>query len=357
MTSAFALRSGRFDRAHPGRARQFGQPGRPGFWVYVVLVVVATALLVWGMATTLGHPAVWLAAGIWLVWTSLVYWLFCRADLMEVVPSGVRIASVVWGVVCLMYSGPLDGWIERRFPITGAWSDAIYAPLPEDGLKLLGVVLIATVVPHVLRRRMGAVLVGLLVGLGFTAVENWIKANAVIVGGDMSDLPTLMLTRATVGLQAHSLFAAVAAVGVWYVLAHPRRPLGSRLLVAVGCFLSGMVLHAATDAPFNTAGIVAVQVVQIALLFALIFWARRGERAWVIQTTMDGRAPITTDEGRVLASRRARRAARHQAQPNGHDAVSAVTNRHHTELAYLNAVDANTDHETLDRIRRQLITN
>lgn len=354
MASVLAFGAGRFDRAHPGPSRQFVQPRRPGFWVYLALMAVSTTLLVLGFALHAGSDRIWLVGGIWALWTWAAYWLVCRADLLEVVPTGIRLAALAWGVGCVTYSGPLDGWIERSFPIDSSWSDAIYAPPPEDGLKLIGVILIATIVPHVLRRRMGAVMVGMLVGLGFTFIENWFQANAVIAQGNVSDLAEHMLTRATLGAQSHLVFAAVAALGVWYFLAHPRRHVGWRVLVALACFIAGMLLHAAHDAASAMIAVISVQVLEIGVLAALIWWARRGEREWVIETTAGGLPPLSAEDGRVLASRRARRSIRHEARSQSSTAASAVTARQHTQLAYLNAIAADTDEHTLDQMRRQL---
>lgn len=331
-------------------SRRLVRPRRPAFWVLVGLGAVGAALLASAVVISVRHgdgPFLAVAAVAWLVWALVVGFLICRADLFDCVPTPVRLAAFGWGVLAsVQLSGLLVGPVGALVPERlAAYRAAFAAPVPEEAGKLLGVVLLALLVPAVLRRPMGALVCGSLSGLGFATNENWRMSMDAVGGhglaGRLGGLGGWVLTRGVVdGPVGHSLYSAVCALGVCVVLARGGRP-AARVLAAIGLFLAGSALHAVNNALVGTGNIALVVgygLVQIVALVLLLAWGRRTERRRFTRVAAGPAMAdiIGPDDVPALLTRKARRRA---ARADGGRSASAAHDRQRRQIERANAVD------------------
>jgi RsiW-degrading membrane proteinase PrsW (M82 family) len=253
-----------------GSTRLLAHWRHPAALAYLLLTGTALAYLVFALVSS-GSATVWTSGLVWLCWLVLGYWLVSLACRGAMVPTGVRVAAVLWGAVCLMYSGRATAGLERVLPVMAA-------PVSEEIFKLLGVVLMALVMPAIFRRPMGALFCGMLAGLGFTFIENWFMTNAFVAQGEESLVAAVLTRGLFFGPWGHLLFTGIAALSIWYVVSHPGTSWWRRMLPAAGFVLLAIGLHAFHNASGEIGGFllkIVVWVVYLVALVLLIRWARR----------------------------------------------------------------------------------
>ena len=320
-----------------GGTRRFFQPRRTAFYVYLLLLGLGLGRLVWGLLTQ-ATPAVLLGGILWLVWLLIAYGLVSRADLYYSVPVSVRTAAILWGVACMSVSGPLVWLLGHALPIAENWRPAVDAPLAQETFKLLGVVVLAFMVPTVFSRPLGALMCGMLAGLGFTFIENWFQGNAPARG----EPPAMaVLTNGILaGPWAHSLSTGIAALGIWYFIT---RTGVKRATGAVGFFALAILLHGLhnTLSAMGTLPLkVAVPVASLVALLFLVWFARRADRRWFLKLAAFDVPGISRGEMAALAGRRARRKALAAARTRRvYRAAATVRQIQRVELDYINSFD------------------
>lgn len=271
---------------------KFYRPDRAGFWIFTVTVTVVAAWYLYALTTlTTRAEAPFLIASLfmWALWSAVVFWLITCVDRRMWVPTGTRFAAFAWSAIMIQLSalavglsGPTVAEIFGRFAI------AINAPIIEEAVKLAGVGLIATIAPRLVLRPIGAVLCGLLSGLGFAFAENWRFSIGLLqeVLGDadamtkLSELAAWVLQRGLIDAPwGHMTYSALASVGIYCVVAHADHGVAKRMALAVGCFIGAVALHGLSNASVGLDGsaqwtaYATISVIELATLASLIRWA------------------------------------------------------------------------------------
>lgn len=305
--------------------------------VVVVLFVAAAAILVAaiGEATTAeGWILAWLAAAIPVV---IVVPVFLWVDRLESEPPRLLLFAFLWGALVSTAGALILNSIGMQFfaglqldpAVTGA---VFVAPVVEEVLKCLGVVLIFLVA----RREFNGVTDGLayagLVAAGFAFVENLLYlGRAYTIAGGPAVWEVFVL-RGLLSPFAHPMFTICFGLALGLV-AHRRRSVAALVFPAVG--LAGAIgLHAlwnlsavqSMDTFFSL--YVVLQVPLFLGFLALVVWARWREGR-MMRHHLQGYGLggwFTPGEVQMIASPRQRRRARAWArQVGGQRAGQAMT--------------------------------
>jgi RsiW-degrading membrane proteinase PrsW (M82 family) len=238
--------------------RSLLQPREPAFWVFAFFV--ATGAL--QMAQVLSQLSEVSRSGWALSWLLLaiyalpVFVLIYRLDLYEREPVSLALGAFVWGAfAATSLSLSAAGWdqvVADAFGATfsGRWGPAITAPLVEETLKGVGVVLIYLIARDELDDVMDGFVYGALVGLGFAVVEDVLYFMAAFGGTPAGVLEGFYVRVVSSGLYGHVLYTGLVGMAVGYVVTRrTKRTLGRRLLVAAGLCGLAVAAHALWNSP------------------------------------------------------------------------------------------------------------
>ncbi len=312
------------------------QPREPAFWVFGVFVVYGAVAII----DVLGDLASVSRSGWALSWLLLalyaapviaaIYWL----DLYEREPWSLVAGALAWGaLVATALSLDAAGWDELVVRLIGAdaaarWTPAIAAPLVEETLKGVGVVLLYLIARDEFDDVMDGFVYGAAVGLGFAVVEDVLYLMAVFGGTPAGVLQGFYIRVVSSGLYGHVLYTGLIGMGIGFVVTRrENRPLGHRLQVSAGLAGLGVAGHALWNAPildllpdppveglewFLVPVALAVKGLPMLVLVAVGLKLARGrERRWLdgaLQPELEGGA-ISATELEVLRSPARRRAA------------------------------------------------
>lgn len=199
----------------------------------------------------------------------------------------------------------------------GRWGAALVAPVDEETVKVLGVLMLAAVSSRMIRGAADGMVYGALVGLGFQVAENLTYgfnevANTGGVGSTGAAFEVLVLRVLGTGYGSHWAMTAVAGAGIGYLVGATGRPLARRVLVALGCWLLAMALHFQFDSPFLEGAVWETflkPIFNLAVVMAVFLVVRRQFRTrWqevCAEETASG--ALYEGEARVLSRRRTRR--------------------------------------------------
>ncbi|MBE1535432.1 PrsW family intramembrane metalloprotease [Actinomadura algeriensis] len=233
---------------------------RPAFWLWAGTCVLGAWLAfdtVGGLVRAFPAGAV---AGFALLAPTLVLgvWALRRAHPVRDRPLGPALMAVAWGGlaafgVALPANAAFLAIIgQTAGPGFGAvWGATIAAPVNEEPLKLLGVVLPALAVPRAVRSPLDGWGYGALAGLGFQMSENFLYVlNTIILTGATQDAGAAFVSFAgrVVGgaWWSHWAMTAVAGAGLGLLLSRASR---TGAATAAGALLLAMALHAWWDSP------------------------------------------------------------------------------------------------------------
>jgi protease PrsW len=347
------------------------QPGRPGFWLFVLLLGLssiymlfeqALAALVAGPAYVLG----WLLLLLYIVPVVLVVrWL----DLYEREPPSLLIAAFLWGgVIATTFSGFANGlWGVVVAKLLGPeqaayWSAALTAPPVEELYKFLGLALLLLIARAEFDDLMDGFVYGALVGLGFTVFEN-IYYFVFVFGGGIGDVLEGFYVRVIAsGLYTHVLFTGLSGIGLAYYHTHRfDRSLARRLAVVAGLLLLAMAAHFVWNSPWlNDLPLLLLTAFKgspfLIALVVLLRLARSREhdalrRAVALEA---GRHGLLAEEAEVLTDGRRRRDALRRVAAAGGPQAARLLKQLHAEQIKL-AIQATAgqppEHAELIRMR------
>ena len=332
------------ERQSPGPAEHYTRSPGTRLPALAGALVLTLALLVGLLSNVLNmsgavfaFPAQALPALLLCVLTLVVgFWVLRRVRPVRSPSPTVSVTAVAWGAlaatgVAVHANTGLSGlWGQALgFRPAGLWSAALTAPLNEGLLKLVGVVIIAVVLPRTLRGPVDGFVVGALVGLGFMVVENMLYAlNSITLTGGLAPTSAVVQTIGVrvvlTGLGSHWALTGIAGTAVGLVVAagwrpHTRRAVGALLLV-----LLAMVLHGLLDAPVLTTGVGTLAKVALVFVCAMVVY-------FTVRHTYRRRVKaVLTEEGEALGMRRS--------------AATALATRHgrHRELGHVAAPERAT---------------
>ncbi len=220
------------------------QPKRPAFWAYVVIVVL-TGIVSFGQQSFFrrSHRAGWaLSWALLAVYALPVLFLVYVLDLYEREPLSLVIGALLWGAIAATTLSGFanDGWglVVSRVggpEFAARWTAALTAPLVEEILKGLGVVLIYLIAPDEFDDMMDGFVYGAVCGLGFAVVEDVFYFMGVFGGHPNGVLQGFFVRVVSSGLYSHVLYTGLVGMGIGYFVSRrTRRPLARRILVLRG---------------------------------------------------------------------------------------------------------------------------
>lgn len=334
---------------------RFLQPRLPAFWLYVVLVGL-TGIVAVGEQNLFREmsPAGWMLSWVLVaVYAAPVAVVVYVLDLYEREPIPLLAAAFVWGAVAATTLSAIGnaGWalVVARLggpELATRWSSAITAPIVEETLKGLGVVMIVLIAREEVDDRMDGFVYGALCGLGFAVVEDVFYFLAVF-GGDVTGVLEGFFVRVIAsGLYSHVLYTGLIGMAVG-VMATRRddRPARARLRTAVPLVVAAVLGHSLWNSPILELfpshpweGAewllipVATAVKGLPLLLFVILAVRLAhdrERRWLrgaLSTEVEG-GSIAPGELATLESVRARRRARAAVRRRAGDRAARLTAR------------------------------
>ncbi|MDT0330573.1 PrsW family intramembrane metalloprotease [Nocardiopsis lambiniae] len=255
------------------------------------------------------------------------FWLFRRIRPVRAPALPASLVAVAWGLTAatggaLLANGSLNGiWSKTMgLEFSGVWGAAMTAPVNEELLKLVGIVLVAIAFPRAVRGPVDGFVIGALVGLGFEVTENLIYAiNAVFQAGGVNGAEavtqTTLVRLLLTGPGSHWAMSAVAGTAVGLVAAAGWRPSGRRALGALALVLTAMAMHWLFDAPLlgGSGGVVVKVLFNFAIAMIVYFVARDVHRRRVRRALAEEgeELGIRRSAAIALARRNGRRKALH----------------------------------------------
>ncbi|MGI5233600.1 PrsW family intramembrane metalloprotease [Actinoallomurus sp. CA-142502] len=294
------------------------------------------------------------------------YWFFRRLHPIRSHPRGYALLMIGWGAfsaggIAGIPNGSLLNIVKKLAgaDLADRWGIAIAAPIDEETLKLIGVVLLALMAPQAIRGPLDGFAYGALIGFGFAVLEDYsyvfitITQKGAVQAG--SAAVTSLVGRVALDLWfTHWAFTAVSGAGLGYLIGNRERPLAWRLPVAVGAFLFAVIMHAWWDSPFLAGGGWEVLRRSVILISAVAVYrvARRQylrcfRNAAVAEVS---RGVLTETETEILTHRR-RRHRELRSTPHGAPRDLLIELR----TAELNLIDDDLhDHEAGRALRSEI---
>ncbi|MGZ4149621.1 MAG: PrsW family intramembrane metalloprotease [Actinomycetota bacterium] len=315
--------------------RSLFQPREPAFWVFLTLVAYG-AMRIGGTLAQLsaishsGWALAWLLLAIYALPVAI---LIVRLDLYEREPLSLAAGAFLWGAfAATALSLDAGGWNQVLALVTtptfaARWAPAITAPVVEETLKGLGVVLLYLIARDEVADTMDGFVYGALVGLGFAVIEDVAYFMAAFGGTPAGVLHGFYVRVLSSGLYGHVLFTALTGMGVGaFVSLRGEASPGRRLAIALGLFALAILGHALWNSPTidlspsSASGAgwllfpLAVLVKGLPLLLLVVLTVRlahRRERRWLdaaLSSEVGGEA-VSGEELAILRSPRRRRGA------------------------------------------------
>jgi RsiW-degrading membrane proteinase PrsW (M82 family) len=268
------------------------QPRQPVFWLMAVLTAVGIVLVVAGRIVSADSAPVFVAAVLFVGVQAVLLWLIVRAiPRFRRQPGSLMAAGLVWGgVVAVPLAGSLNAVNLGALSSFGidSFAASITAPLNEDLLRLLGVLVVLVLAYRRPLTVMDGVVYGFIVGAGFELMEN---LSYGLDAGNLDEAIGTGLKRLLLGFALHALWTASAGAVLAYCLSRAQRGFGGRWLLLVPAIALPMLLHAGWDSPSPSVLAEMQLLVQLlvyaltlALFFIAVVWGRRSEYAWFAES-------------------------------------------------------------------------
>jgi protease PrsW len=361
---------------------RFWQPHEPAFWLYLILVAAtgAVAVLQQSLFRNLS-PTGWLLSwGLLLLYALPIFLVVYVLDLYEREPLPLLAAATLWGAVAATTLAAIanGGWglVVARLggpEFAARWTAALTAPVVEETLKGVGVVLIFLIARDEVDDMLDGFVYGAVCGLGFAIVEDVFYFMGVFGGQPAGVLRGFFLRVVASGLYSHVLYTGLVGMGIGYVVSRrSRTSLARRLLVCAGLCGAAVLGHFLWNSPLLdlypsqpwTVGdwpmvFLATAVKGLPLLIFVVLavrLARGRERRWLegALATEVGQDGISAEELSVLAVPRLRRAARRDMRRRAGPRAAALLRRLQREqvaLAMARSRAATPEDPTLVRQR------
>jgi protease PrsW len=254
---------------------------------------------------------------------------FLWLDRYEAEPARYIVFAFLWGALVAVVGAFFLNTFGLKMLVEARWTDpletgAVYlAPITEETLKGLGILLI-----YLLRRREfdgiidGIVYAG-LIGAGFAFSENILYLGQAYNQYGGEGLTSTFLVRGLMGPFGHPLFTSLTGIGIGIAVT-ARRPAVRAVAILAG-WVCALLLHglwnlsalAGMDGFF--AAYVTYQVPLFLAFVGFLFWLRRREGRLIgryLSPYADA-GWLTHGEVTMLSHLRLRRAARVWARQNG----------------------------------------
>ncbi len=251
---------------HPAR-----HDGRlaPGLWV-VLALLLAGAVRIGAIGVRFGmtYPLATLTATVLFALFAVPFWIIVsELDFLEREPISLRLVAFAWGgLVATAVSIPGSAALENLVAKLGSphlaaeWGAALAAPTVEEIAKTLGVAAVVLIARGHVDSVLDGVVYGALVGLGFQIVENIVFAIGAVALAGQGDVVrpvvvTFLVRGFLSGMWSHTLFGALAGVGIGYLMVRRDRPRRMRIGVAALCVLGAWAFHLLWNSPLLSDGL------------------------------------------------------------------------------------------------------
>lgn len=339
---------------------RFRKPANKAYRIYICTIPLGALFFAdrfFAWPHSLYAPFLW-SIFLWSLWAVAALWLISRADVYDCVSFGIRIATFLWSAAVIP---GLAGYLNK----INLYSDTndiilmyVRAPVTEEALKFLSLILIVAISPTVIKRPLGAIIIGLITGLGFSFAENYQKSYSIIEAAAFSNKYTasidwLMQRGIAFDPWVHSLYACVTAIGIYYYFKLKNDRHVKRYILLLAFYLCAVTLHGLNNYlvtadtliwnPRSPA--VLAKIITLSLLTFIIIWGMQKEQAWFAQLVTLLKQPIVTaDESRQLFTRLCRTETRLQIRRVfGREAIKAQHLLQRLQLAYVNALAEQPD--------------
>lgn len=366
------------ERSGWGRQFDLFQPRNLAFWVFWSLVIAGANAGIAQLRTTSETFATTVAVDSAIIAAyGIVLWLLTRLlDRYSTLPLALIAHAFVWGAAAatffmalsannavLSLYGKIFGqaWVQ-------SWGAGLTAPFTEEIAKGIGLVLLMTLAPHIVRTAFDGFVLGAFLGLGFLILEDVLYVSQSAgqhFGTDpfSSALQTLVLRIAT-GATGHISYSAIFGTGLLLLIgtvAQRRRP-----VLGLGLILTAMLLHGLWDNVGGLVGSVAILApvidlvlvaVTIVVVIAVYRFAVRGERDDLLAILApEVSVGVLSDEEAAAAAglrgaRRAMRASLPQARRRDVNALTVSIRDLADSLAHHNPGQIEHRRAEVERIR------
>ena len=320
-----------------GQGESLFQPRRAAFWLFAALLVFGVIKLISYFMPALDNTPDGMAIAIvlWGAWMIPFVWIVRRLDLMEPEPIPFLGAALAWGGIvatslALIANGAFGSVIFKAAgtEFTQQWGAAIRAPIDEETLKALGVVVVILIAARQVNTLLDGLVYGAFVGLGFQVVENLAysaREMQTAFANGSSPFEALwhifVLRGFAAGLWSHAVYTGIVGVGIAYFVLRTDKTIQRRVAVAALLFAASCSLHFFWNSPlFDNVvkddadlNIVALGLIKglpaLILVFVLYRLARRREVAWFDGALAGEETLVTPDELAALHTMKGRREA------------------------------------------------
>lgn len=220
------------------------QPRQPAFWLWAGFVVLGVVFML-GQQGLLRQisPSGWtLAWFLALVYAAPLIVVIWTLDLYEREPPSLVVGALLWGAFAATSLSIIAnvGWglaVARAGgpEFATRWSSALTAPLIEETLKGLGVVVIWLVARDEFDDAMDGFVYGAACGLGFAVVEDVFYFMAVFGGNPAEVLAGFFLRVVAGGLYSHVLYTGLVGLGFGYAVSSRTSASRARRLGVLAC--------------------------------------------------------------------------------------------------------------------------
>jgi RsiW-degrading membrane proteinase PrsW (M82 family) len=297
------------------------------FWVFGAFLLFGAWMLFRAVGAIAGaFPAVTAVNLLFLGATLAVGMWLARRVLrpVQAPPYAASWLAVAWGgLAATGLAVNLNGFNlaaiaeSAGLEFAGRWGAALAAPVDEETVKVLGVLMLAALSSRMVRGAADGLVLGALVGLGFQVAENLTYGfNQVAatggVGSTGAAYEVLLVRVLGTGYGSHWAMTAVAGAGIGYLVGATSRPLGRRVLVALGCWVLAMGMHFQFDSPIFEGAVWETflkPVINLLVVLAVFLVVRRQflERWHVVCAEETAWGALRGGEAKVLSRRHARR--------------------------------------------------
>jgi protease PrsW len=241
----------------------------PACWLLVALLVIGA----WRLGVLLrpavsAYPVATALAIVLFALYAVPFMLFIQhLDYFEREPPVLLAAVFAWGALVAMAAAvpgnaALDSLAAKLASpaFAAAWGPALAAPIVEEPLKLLGVIMIALLAREQINSVMDGFVYGAVAGLGFQVMEDVLYAANAVARAGLGDSPgpvlmTLFARGFVAGLWSHTMFSALAGAGVGYAAVCRERSRLARLGFVAVCLLGAMLCHGLWNSPLLADGL------------------------------------------------------------------------------------------------------
>jgi RsiW-degrading membrane proteinase PrsW (M82 family) len=280
------------------------------------------------------------ALALLITWAIPLVYVIYALDLFEREPFGTLAAAFAWGSLAAtaLASSANVAFLDLiaklgSQSLAARWGPAIAAPIDEETLKAIGLLLLALIAATEIDTPIDGLVYGAFIGLGFQIVEDFeYLTNPAFAGSGLSQTRVvwdLFVVRGLVGgIWSHAAYTGLVGLGIGYLVSRPDVPQPRRVVLAVLAFAGACSMHFIWNSPLldtTFAGgfwrtLITQSVVKGLPGFLLIAWlylrARRREALWVkrVLAAEVATGAVTPAEIEALLTFHGRRAERRAAK-------------------------------------------